>query len=82
MEGQKIELVKKSLKILTKMMDQNGRLALILFHSHASIYFDLDYMIEKTKAKLIAKIDQITATGYIDILSGLKLAVGILKREK
>ena len=41
MSGKKIELVKKSLKILAKMMDENDRLALILFESDASIYFDL-----------------------------------------
>ena len=51
MIGEKIELVKKSLKILAKMMDKNDRLALILFHSNASVYFDLDYMTE-TKKKI------------------------------
>ena len=40
--GEKIDLVKKSLKILVKLMDKNDRLALILFESEASIYFDLD----------------------------------------
>ena len=51
MEGFKLELVKKSLKILTKMMDENDRLALVLFDDKASIYFDLDYMTEKNKCK-------------------------------
>ena len=80
--GEKIDLVKKSLKILVKLMDKNDRLALILFESNASIYFDLDYMTDKTKQNLITKIDEISASGGTDILSGLEKAVEILKKEK
>ena len=80
--GEKIDLVKKSLKILVKLMDKNDRLALILFESEASIYFDLDYMTDKTKQNLITKIDEISASGGTDILSGLEKAVEILKKEK
>ena len=82
MNGEKINLVKKSLKILVKLMDKNDRLALILFESEASIYFDLDYMTDKTKQNLITKIDEISASGGTDILSGLEKAVEILKKEK
>ena len=82
MIGEKIELVKKSLKILAKMMDKNDRLALILFHSNASVYFDLDYMTETKKKNLIEKIDKISASGGTDILSGLEKAIEILKKEK
>ena len=82
MDGEKIDLVKKSLKILVKLMDKNDRLALILFGSKASIYFDLDYMTDKTKQNLITKIDEISASGGTDILSGLEKAVEILKKEK
>ena len=82
MSGEKIELVKKSLKILVKMMDKNDRLALILFGSVALIYFDLDYMTDETKQNLIMKIDDIKASGGTDILSGLEKAIEILKKEK
>ena len=82
MSGKKIALVKKSLKILTKMMDQKDRLALVLFDSNGSIYFDLDYMTDTTKNKLITKIDQIDACGGTNILSGLEKAVEILKKEE
>ena len=82
MRGEKIELVKKSLKILTKLMDKNDRLALILFESNASVYFDLDYMTDETKQNLITKIDEINARGGTEILSGLEKAVEILKKEK
>ncbi len=81
MSGKKIELVKKSLKILAKMTDENDRLAPILFESDASIYFDLDYMTEKNKQNLIAKINEIDSRGGTDILSGLEKAVEILKKE-
>jgi len=63
-------------------MDKNDRLALILFESEASIYFDLDYMADKTRQDLITKIDEIRASGGTDILSGLEKAVEILKKEK
>ena len=82
MDGEKIDLVKKSLKILVKLMDKNDRLALILFGSKASIYFDLDYMADGKKQNLIKKIDEINASGGTDILSGLEKAVEILKKEK
>ena len=82
MVGEKIDLVKKSLKILVKLMDKNDRLALILFGSKASIYFDLDYMTDGKKQNLIKKIDEINASGGTDILSGLEKAVEILKKEK
>ena len=82
MSGNKISLVKKSLKILTKMMDANDRLALILFESDASIYFNLDYMTEITKQNLITKIDGIDTRGGTNILSGLEKAIEILKKEK
>jgi Mg-chelatase subunit ChlD len=64
------------------MMDKNDRLALVLFESEASVFFDLDYMTEERKNELIAKISEIKSTGGTNILSGLKEAVGILKKIK
>ena len=82
MSGKKIELVKKSLKVLVKMMDEHDRLALVLFESKASIFFDLDYMIERRKNELISKINEISVSFGTNILSGLKEAIGILKKIK
>ena len=82
MQGEKIQLVKESLKILVEMMDKNDRLALILFASKASNYFDLNYMTDQTKQNLIKKIEEIEAHGGTNILSGLESAVQILKKEK
>ena len=82
MSGQKLNLVKKSLIILVKMMDKDDRLSLILFSSNSEILFDLDYMTEERKADVISKINNIKVKGATNILSGLKDAVEILKRIK
>ena len=82
MQGEKIELVKESLKILIGMMDKNDRLALILFENHSDIFFDLSYLTDTIKKDLINKIDSIFAHGGTNILSGLEKAVEILKADK
>ena len=82
MDGEKINFVKESLKILVEMMDKNDRLALILFDNNASILFNLDYMKDNTKKDILKKIDGIDARGGTNILSGLEKAVEILKKEK
>jgi len=82
MMGEKIELVKESLKILIGMMDKNDRLALILFDNNSQVFFDLNYLTDKTKKELTNQINSIKAHGGTNILSGLQLAVNILKKEK
>ena len=82
MSGEKIELVKESLKILVDMMDKNDRLALVLFSSSAHIEFELNYLTDKTKGELKSKISEIRSGGGTNILSGLEQAVEILKKEK
>ena len=82
MDGEKIDLVKESLKILVEMMDKNDRLSLILFDNNASILFNLDYMNDNTKKDILKKIESIDARGGTNILSGLEKAVEILKKEK
>ena len=61
--GEKIELVKQSLKILVDLMDKNDRLALVLFDNSASIYFDLNYMTDDVKKSFKSKIEDIEAHG-------------------
>ena len=82
MLGEKIELVKESLKILIDMMDKNDRLALILFENQSTIKFNLNYITDNVKKDLIDKINSITAHGGTNILSGLERAVEILKADK
>ena len=82
MHGEKIELVKESLKVLMEMMDKNDRLALIVFENDSSIKFNLNYLTDNVKKDLINEINSITAHGGTNILSGLEKAVEILKADK
>lgn len=80
MSGQKIDLVKKSLIILVKMMDKDDRLSLIIFSSDSEILFDLDYMTDERKNDVISIINNIEVRNCTNILSGLENAVEILKK--
>ena len=81
MRGNKIYQVKESLKILVDLMDKNDKLALILFNSRGTNYFNLQYLSEKNKTILKDKIDLITTYPGTNILSGLKIAIDIIKEE-
>ena len=82
MAGSKINLAKKSLNILVELMDQNDRLALILFNDKAQKYYDLNYLNKSNKLQLNNKINEIKAEGGTNIISGLKIAIDILKNDK
>ena len=82
MNGEKIHLVRESLKILVDMMDPKDRIALILFSEKAQLYYDLNYLSDENKSKLKQLIDQIDANGGTNIASGLQIAVDILQKEK
>ena len=82
MIGKKLDMVKKSLIILIKMMDENDRLALVLFESYAHILCNLEYMTETKKKEFISKVNLIDSGSTTNILSGLKKAVEILKNIK
>ena len=82
MDGNKIYQVKESLKILIDMMDEKDRIALILFHSSANLFNDLEYLTKENKTKIKKKIETINADGGTNIASGLKIAVDILKKER
>jgi Mg-chelatase subunit ChlD len=82
MGGEKISLVKESLKILVDMMDQKDRIALVLFESQAKLLYDIDYLTPKNKTKVKDLINNIYAGGGTNIASGLEIAVEILKKQK
>ena len=81
MNGIKIEQVKESLKILLDVMDEKDRICLILFESSAKNYFNLNYLTKVNKKILIDKINQIRAYGGTNILSGLKIAIDVIKKQ-
>jgi len=80
--GEKIHLVKESLKILVDMMDQKDRIALVLFESEAKLYYDINYLTPENKSKIKELINNIHASGGTNIASGLEIAVEILKKQK
>lgn len=82
MRGFKIKQVKESLKILIDLMDSNDRIALIVFHKYSTTLFHLQYLTEKNKNNLKQIIDCIETNPGTNILSGLTIAVEILKKEK
>ena len=82
MRGKKIYQVKESLKILIDLMDKNDRLALILFNRKATKLFDLQLLTKQNKIDLKKQIDLFETNKGTNILSGLKLAIDILKKEK
>ena len=82
MAGTKLDMVKKSLIILIKLMDENDRLALVLFESKAQVLCNLEYMTETKKQEFISKVNQIDSGSTTNILSGLEKAVEILKNIK
>ena len=79
--GEKIRYVRDSLKILLDLMDKQDRICLILFNDSARNYFDLNYLTEQNKKILIKKINEIYAYGGTNILSGLELAVDVIKKQ-
>ena len=81
MSGQKIYQVKESLKILLSFLEEKDRLCLILFESDAENYYNLDFLTKKNKEILEEKINHINARGGTNILSGLKMAVEVIKSQ-
>ena len=81
MMGEKIYQVKESLKILISLMEEKDRLCLILFNSSAENFFNLEFLTKKNKEILEGKINQINAHGGTNILSGLKMAVEVIKNQ-
>jgi Mg-chelatase subunit ChlD len=82
MKNQKLSLVKESLKSLISFMDEKDRMALVLFNDKGTKYLDLSFLTAETKRDFKSKIDKITSRGGTNILSGLEIAVNILKEEK
>ena len=82
MRGEKIKLVKQSLKILIEMMGEKDKLGLVLFNQQAYKLLDLTYVTDKNKKNIISLIDSINVGGGTFILSGLEMAVNMFKENK
>ena len=84
MDGEKINQVKKALKILVDMMSENDRIALILSESNSKVYYGLNFLSEKNKSELKILIDKIDITieQNRSIEIGLAQAIELLDKEK
>ncbi len=82
MYGNKITQVKESLKIIIDLMKAKDRIALITFNKKAEIIFNLLYLTEINKNTIKRKVDLIYTEPGTNILSGLTIAVDILKDLK
>lgn len=81
MDGEKINQVKKALKILVDMMSENDRIALILSESNSKVYYGLNFLSEKNKSELKILIDT-TIEQNRSIEIGLAQAIELLDKEK
>ena len=81
MVGEKIELVKQSLKLLLEMMGENDKLGLVLFNHHSQKLLDLTYTTTENKKNIINLINSIEANGGTYILGGLEIAVNMLEKS-
>ena len=81
MFGEKIQQVKDSLKILLDIMDEKDRICLILFETEAQNFFNLNYLTKQNKNLLMDKIDKIESGGGTNILSGLEIAIDVIKKQ-
>ena len=81
MEGEKIKLVKQSLKLLLEMMGENDKLGLVLFNHYSQMLLDLTYTTRDNKKNINNLIDSIEAKGGTYILGGLEIAVNMLEKS-
>ena len=81
MSGDKIQLVKESLKYLVNLMNEEDKFALIEFSNEENIINYLTKMTEENKALILKNIDNLYAYGGTNILDGLKAAVDLIEDD-
>ena len=79
MYGNKIQLVKESLKTLVNYMTEKDNLALITFSHYVEIINEFTQMTPENKTMLLEDIDNLDADGGTRIYPALETAVGMLK---
>ena len=81
MSGDKIKLVRESLKYLVNLMNEEDNFALIEFSSEENIINDLTKMTEENKTLILKNIDYLNAYGGTNILGGLTAAIDLIKDD-
>ena len=82
MTGEKILLVKESLKKLISLMTDKDRISIVLFNHQSFKILDLTYTTSENKIDIKNKINNIKAGGGTIIISGLTTAIDILKLDQ
>ena len=82
MTGDKILLVKESLKKLISLMTEKDRISIVLFNHQSFKILDLTYTTSENKIDIKNKINNIKAGGGTIIISGLTTAIDILKLDQ
>ena len=78
MSGDKIKLVRESLKYLVNLMKEEDNFALVEFESKAKVVNNFTKMAEENKTLLMKNIDNLKAYGGTNILDGLKKALDLI----
>jgi len=82
MSGEKIKLVKDSLNYLVSILEQNDRLALVVFDNALQTLNNFLTITEENKEILKGLINSIQARGGTDIHLGLQKGLSLLKERK
>ena len=76
-----MELVKNSLEYLVNISNSTDNLAMVTFSSNSKVIHNLTQMTEENKSIFLKDISTLWASGGTNILSGLQIAIDVLKKE-
>lgn len=82
MSGEKINLVKKTLDYIISLLNQQDRLALIVFDDQSEKYFDLKQVSQSNKPMFQEIIGVLQGRGGTVINSGLSFGLDLIKQRK
>jgi len=81
MAGEKLDLVKESLKYLVSIMDERDRFALVTFSDSSYLINDLTKMTRDNKNEVITNINILRDIGGTNIYSGLEEGLSLLREN-
>jgi uncharacterized protein with von Willebrand factor type A (vWA) domain len=82
MTGDKLDLVKSSLKFCVEQLSKNDRLSVITFSTNVEVEFEFIEMNDKGKKRAIELIEKIYANSLTNLSGGLFKGFDILENKK
>lgn len=82
MQGQKLDLVKNSLRYIMKILGPQDRIALVDFHTRASVLFPFLRNTPENKEYLKSTILKLSSKGSTNINHGLELGLELIEKRK